>query len=340
MEKGGPPYAADGSLDFAESGFRSSHCLTCTKFSVAVEDPFSILSALVPDPLCAPLLTPLSAPPARDSPQIDLPLPINVPPPKSLPAPPAPAPQPAGSTKYRHWTIIRSAPPRGKVKETAEERPPSPEWRKPRPLHTSDFGLFPVLATSPSLGGATEVLGTQEQLFEALYTTLENATPSETSVDRAVAAQNWLREVVFGGFDGLAYMRSVAEFVTPSPTTSGQGPNPALAGYVDATLIDELTERRHRAMEAALKETNALGQNSPVTSISQPPFVPPTPLDLGDLFDKFRQISFRLTCGTSYPPSSVDAFRSEVYRVNNLKCSMRSSVHFRVYVGDIRCQVP
>ncbi|KAI0247260.1 hypothetical protein BJV78DRAFT_1285690 [Lactifluus subvellereus] len=273
MEKGGPPYAADGSLDFAE-----------------MEDPFSVLSALVPDPLCAPLVTPLSAPPARDSPQINLPLPINVPPPKNLPAPPAPAPQPAGSTKYRHWSVIRSAPSRGKAKETAEERPLTPEWRKPRPLHTTDFGLFPVLATNPSPGGAAEVLGTQEQLFEALRTTLENTTPSETSVDQAVAAQSWLREVVFGGFDGLAYMRSVAEFVTPSPTAHDQGPNPALAGYVDATLIDELTEHRHRAIGAALKESNALGQNSLVTPISQPPFVPPTPLDLGSLISAPKEL--------------------------------------------------
>ncbi|KAH9974893.1 hypothetical protein BGW80DRAFT_1457851 [Lactifluus volemus] len=227
MEKGGPPYAADGSLDYSE-----------------MEDPFSVLSALVPDPLFPP-------------------------------EPPEPVPQPTGGTKYRHWTILRSAPPRGKAKETAEERPPTPEWRKPRPLDATDFGVFPVLATNSSLGGsgATEVLGTQERLFDVLHTKLESALCSETSVDRAIASQSWLREVVFGGFDGLAYVRSVAEFLTPSSTANDQDPN----------LL--LQDRRHRVIEATLKGSKAVDQKPPVTPLSEPPFVslPPTPLDLGSL---------------------------------------------------------
>jgi bromodomain-containing protein 7 len=246
-----------------------------------VEDPFSVLSALVPDALCAPLVTPLFPPPAGDSSQTNNPLPINIPPPENPPVP-APVPQPTVGTKYRHWTILRSAPPRGKMKETAEERPPTPEWRKPRPLHTTDFGLFPMLATNPSPGGTPEVLATQEQLFEALCARLEDSLRSETSVDQAATAQSWLQEVVFGGFDGLAYMRSVAEFVTLSSTASVESSNPALAGYVDATVIDELTERRHRAIDAAAsKESNAACRNSPVTS--DLPLVLPTPLDLGSL---------------------------------------------------------
>jgi bromodomain-containing protein 7 len=252
-----------------------------------VEDPFSVLSALVPDSLCAPLVTPLFPPPTREPSQIHVPLPIHISPPEVPREPPEPVPQPTGGTKYRHWTILRSAPPRGKAKETAEERPPTPEWRKPRPLDATDFGVFPVFATNSSLGGsgATEVLGTQERLFDVLHTKLESALCSETSVDRAIAAQSWLREVVFGGFDGLAYVRSVAEFLTPSSTANDQDPNPTLAGYVDATLIDELTDRRHRVIEATLKGSKAVDQKPPVAPLSEPPFVPlpPTPLDLGSL---------------------------------------------------------
>jgi bromodomain-containing protein 7 len=246
-----------------------------------VEDPFSVLSALVPDALSAPLVTPLFPPLAGESSQITNPLPINIHPPEN-PSAPAPVPQPTVGIKYRHWTILRSAPPRGKAKETAEEQPQTPEWRKPRPLHTTDFGLFPMLATKPSPGGTPEVLATQERLFEVLCATLEDALRSGSSVDQAVAAQGWMQEVVFGGFDGLAYMRSVAEFVTPNSASTVENPNPALAGYVDATVIDELTERRHRAIDAALKEADTSCQNSLVTS-SDSPLVLPTPLDLGSL---------------------------------------------------------
>lgn len=260
MEKGGPPYAADGSLDYAE-----------------MEDPFSVLSALVPDPPCSPLLTPLFFPPAHDSSQINLPLPTGAPSPKDAPV--APEPPVGGSkSKYRHWTITRPAPQRAKAKEAAEERPPTLDSRKPRPLHTTDFGLFPAIATNLSSGG---VIGTEEELLAALRTSLESAARSENSANQEATAQSWLREVVYGGFDGLAYMRSVAEFVTPpsgvSPSADDHSPglpSPILTEYVDTALIDELTERRHRTIEAAVTEP---------TAIPAPPVVPSTPLDLGSL---------------------------------------------------------
>jgi len=55
-------------------------------------------------------------------------------------------------------------------------------------------------------------------------------------------AQSWLQEVVHGGFDKLAYMRSVAELVAQK-LNFDQGLNPALAEYIDDVLINELTER-------------------------------------------------------------------------------------------------
>jgi bromodomain-containing protein 7 len=298
-----------------------------------VEDPFSVLSALVPDPPCAaPLVTPLFPPPPSQqqdsSQQITLPLPINVPLPTEIPTPtPIPAatapsatpvsqPTPTESkSKYRHWTITRPAPQRGKTKDpTVEERAPTPEWRKPRPLHTADYGLFPSFATTgpSSPGGKSEALATQERLFGALYASLENPAvavgSSETSTSSSASiinkrptatatdAQSWLREVVYGGWDGLAYTRSVAEFVTlhanPSPNPDGAkvkneddvsdrgslDANAMLAGYVDAVLVDELTEGRHRMMEAAIA--------GPVPGEKQDllnPVTPSTQLDLGSL---------------------------------------------------------
>jgi bromodomain-containing protein 7 len=279
-----------------------------------VEDPFSVLSALIPDPSCAaPLVTPLFPPPPPQpdaSPQITLPLPINVPAPTKVPtaattsAAPVSQSTPAESTKskYRHWTVTRPAPQRGKAKDPAiEERPPTPEWRKPRPLHAADYGLFPSLATTDpsSPGGKTEVLATQERLFGALYASLENpaaessssSTNNEGGTATATVAQSWLREIVYGGWDGLAYMRSVAEFVTPHANpdlntdakeedASDRGilnANATLAGYVDAVLVDELTEGRHRTVEAALTGQQQNG------ATAEPPALPPTQLDLGSL---------------------------------------------------------
>ena len=266
------------------------HCLVCSKFGGAVEDPFSILSALVPEESGAPLVTPLFPSPSQDPSQIDLPLPINVPPPKSPPVAPAPVPQPTESnkSKYRYWTVTRPTSQRGKAKDLIEERPPTPEWRKPRPLHTVDFGLFPLLATSISPEGTTEALATQERLFEALHAGLESAVRSQADTDPATGAQSWLQEVVYGGFDGLAYLRSVAEFVAPNPDSGGDGTsssNAALAEYVDAALVNELTEGRHRAIEAALTEKDGVpGQKLSMAALTpQLAVLPQTPLDLGSL---------------------------------------------------------
>jgi len=269
MEKGGPPYAADGSLDYAE-----------------MEDPFSILSALVPEAFGAPLITPLFSSPSQDPSQIDLPLPTNVPPPKSPPVAPAPVPQSTESnkSKYQYWTVTRPTSQRGKAKDLVEDRPPTPERRKPRPLHTADFGLFPLLATNLSPEGTTEALATQERLFEALHTGLESAVHSQTDTNPAMGAQSWLQEVVYGGFDGLAYLRSIAEFVTPDPDSGNGTSDAALAEYVDAALVNELTEGRHLAIEAALTENGVPSQNLSIAApTSRLPALPQTPLDLGSL---------------------------------------------------------
>lgn len=267
MEKGGPPYTADGSLDYTE-----------------MEDPFSVLSAIVPDPPFSPLLTPL----IHDPSQINPPLPTGAPSPKD---PSSAAESLVGGTrsKYRHWTITRPAPQRAKAKEAAEEGPSPLDSKKPRPLHTADFGLFPSIAAQLSLssGAAT---GSEEELLAALRTSLESAARSEHSADDAAIAQSWLREVVYGGFDGLAYMRSVAEFVTPPhgvpPATGDHNPdlpNTALTEYIDTVLIDEITERRHRTIETAVTHPEVPGLISHATAIPEPPIVPATPLDLGSL---------------------------------------------------------
>lgn len=252
-----------------------------------MEDPFSLLSAIVPDPPFSPLLTPL----IQDSSQVHPHLPIGAPSPKDPPV--AAEPLGAGTkSKYRHWAITRPAPQRAKAKEVAEERPSPLDTQKPRPLHSTDFGLFPTIAAKLASGGAA--MGTEEELLAALHTNLESLARTEHSTNEAAIAQSWLREVVYGGFDGLAYMRSVAEFVSPPhgippPAAGDHGrpnlPNLALAEYVDSVLIDELTDRRHRTIEAALTHPEVSGQSSHATATipEPPPLVPSEPLDLGSL---------------------------------------------------------
>jgi len=98
--------------------------------SIGVEDPFGVLSALVPDPPCS-LLTPLIFPPTRDSLQIISAGELSPKDPSVASEPPV-----VGSiSTYRHWTITRPAAQRGKAKEAAEERPSALDSRKPRALH-------------------------------------------------------------------------------------------------------------------------------------------------------------------------------------------------------------
>ncbi|KAI9449584.1 hypothetical protein BJY52DRAFT_1359855 [Lactarius psammicola] len=166
MEKGGPPYAADGSLDYAESEF-NNHIVPHVLIPVMQWKTHSA---------CFLPLSPTHH-----------------------------------QVKVSPLDITRPAPQRSKAKEAAEEHSSVLDSRKPRLLHTTDFGLFPTIATKLSSGG---VMGTEEELFAALRTSLESAARSE---DSAHQAQSWLREVVYGGIDGLAYVRSVAEFRRPTP---------------------------------------------------------------------------------------------------------------------------
>ena len=133
-------------------------------------------------------------------------------------------------------------------------------------------------------------MGTEEELLAALRTGFESVSRSESSANQTANAQSWLREVVYGGFDGLAYMRSVAEFVAPPPGVppavgdhSPDLPSTALAEYVDTVLIDELTERRHRTIDAAVTQPELPDRNSHAAATPEPPILLPTPLDLGSL---------------------------------------------------------
>ncbi|KAH9933690.1 hypothetical protein B0H21DRAFT_759894 [Amylocystis lapponica] len=277
MERGGPPYHADGSLDYPE-----------------MEDPFSVLSVLVPEPLSRPLLVPLypTLPPVDPSRPPFL-APVNISPASSAPVLPSLLPLSAPRTlasnkrlKRRHWTIIRNAPGRGRVKDRDEEEF-VPSWKAPREVASADFGPY---ATLPSLLAAERrakdvgaELGSEERLFGAIRESVEErpapaAPPESVDMDmdtepreqhtqywlgKGMEAEEYLRDLVYGGVDGLAYVRSLAEFVSPPETLDGEDEDrsapsaPALgmplAQWVEQHVVGPLTGGRHAVLSAAAR---------------------------------------------------------------------------------------
>ncbi|KAH9841089.1 uncharacterized protein C8Q71DRAFT_438871 [Rhodofomes roseus] len=276
MERGGPPYRADGSLDYTE-----------------LEDAFSVLQFFVPDPPARPLLTPLYPPPADQPPQSAQASTSALPPfPTPVVAPTTPAavnpsvPSLSSSStanskkrKRRHWTIVRNASTR-RAKEREEEDEEEPPWKAPRLPSASDFGSFAELQnTLASEGAAANVsdLGSERRLFEAIRTSVEAASMRSKGkqVDRGQLsadddedatywrekggeAQEYIRDVVYGGVDGYAYARSIAQFVhldEPLEDTSEPASYDALgmplAHYVSQHVLDPLTGGLHGALASA-----------------------------------------------------------------------------------------
>ncbi|KAI0313522.1 hypothetical protein OF83DRAFT_1141054 [Amylostereum chailletii] len=248
FEREGPPHAPDGSLDYGE-----------------MEDPFTVLSALVPEPMTRPELTPIY-PPSSTTDGIPVPTPVNRLVPEEFPTPPslgpAPTPTPSGSKpKLRYWTITRHAASRARAKEKEEDEPPPPPKPAREPTAT-DFGPYATLASqlakerdiSPE--SVPVVLGTEEKLFDVLMQSVSKLAPIEVpqgedywTAQQAHDAQRWVRDMVYGGTEGLAYVRSIAEFVSGAPVNAGALPlGMSLAEYVEARVIDPLTAGRHRIL--------------------------------------------------------------------------------------------
>ncbi|KAM5545551.1 hypothetical protein V8D89_000589 [Ganoderma adspersum] len=285
MERGGPPVAADGSLDYPE-----------------MEDPFSVLSAMVPDPPYRPLLIPLypTAEPADPS----FPAPISIVPAQDTPEPststvttsnlrPIKSAKPA---KRRHWIINRNGPTRTRIKDVGDEDT-VPAWKTPREPVATDFGSYAtlpsILADENGLQNVGEDLGSDARLLDVLLGNLYQAPPAPISVTppadqnasadedsywrgRATEAEAYIRDVVYGGVDGLAYARSLAEFLTPSEPVQRNGEPPTygelgmpVAQWVEENVLDPLTDGRHRV----LRDTARVLNNLPLT----PPHTPPSP---------------------------------------------------------------
>ncbi|KAF9222230.1 hypothetical protein BS17DRAFT_736150 [Gyrodon lividus] len=304
FEKEGPPYHPDGSLNYAE-----------------MEDPFSVLNVFVPDPPSRPQVTPLYPPAPTPTPAVlpssDASLPQRPVPPMTPIAIPENRPFPVLSTlstlststttptastrppkKCRHWTVVRNAPPRSRLKDRDADGPGEEDaqmgWKIPREPGPGDYGSFAAFltdlaASSPGTGTGTGTgagagmgyaYGSEQRLFSAIRASVENrgfkrapeaddtgdgSSDALWTDDKAEDAWDHIRDVVYGGVDGYAYVRSLAEFVNPRVCLAGDGQggdddgelvytppkNPAmplgvpLARYVEDNLVDAITGGRH-----------------------------------------------------------------------------------------------
>lgn len=121
--------------------------------------------------------------------------------------------------RRKHWTIVRNASARAKLKDKEDDEPHSTET-SPRDPFPSDFGSFTALGAE--LGASVY---SQEGLATSVRASIENR-PIKRSLKAGVDNEYWtdekageawdyLRDVVYGGVDGFAYVRSIAEFVRP-----------------------------------------------------------------------------------------------------------------------------
>lgn len=128
---------------------------------------------------------------------------------------------------------MRNAPARrGRDKDAEEDIPP---WKEPREPHPADYGVFSTLAgqlaqeyrvqdTGKELGSEYQLSGAIKRLVDHTISWRHpsygddemDLTENGYWLRRGRQAEDYLRDVVYGGVDGLAYIRSLAEFLTPS----------------------------------------------------------------------------------------------------------------------------
>lgn len=293
VEKEGPPTHPDGSLDYTqmEDPF--------AVLSIFAPEPIS-------RPYVTPLFLPLgpstqpqsqydpsssrfqSLPPQSAAP---FPASINVSLDYSPPNLTNPINQAPGSTKHRHWVITRNLTRRGKEKDDEPEIQEAPDIQPLRELHAVDFGSFAPLAGALEEEMRRRGITTQEGYDESkTFDVLRESVDCETSANgkqvvppgslestglgtsdywnsqRAAAAEEYIRGLVYGGVDGLAYVQSLAEFVTveqqPQETRACPELGMPLAKWVEENVVDLLTECRHTLLREAALELAILSPSS------------------------------------------------------------------------------
>lgn len=134
-----------------------------------------------------------------------------------------------GKKKLSHWTVVRNPPRRPRDVEEPED-PFTRLNKRRRAIEPTDYGSLAMLlatlaaeedvkteqleSTFPSEGRFVETLRASVQDPVAGSPVSTRQVPLRTKVDKTIESEDYVREVVYGGIDGLAYFRSLAEFVS------------------------------------------------------------------------------------------------------------------------------
>ncbi|KAL5513918.1 hypothetical protein ACEPAG_2679 [Sanghuangporus baumii] len=237
-EKEGPPLAADGSLDYTEMEHPFTILRQLVPKPLTVPEVVPLIptrSAAVEAPSEA---REVSQPPeGRRETQIDGPvaLPIEAvsdvlsDPNRHVFVNPPPYTSVVGDKQLRHWTITRNPPRAVRSRDEDEEGSVAGPDTKRRRVEHVDYGSFAeLLGTIAAENGLKaddfeEFFSSDSKVLDQIRQTIESRGPTSNfetlgkpdveEQARLLDADEYIRDVVYGGVDGLAYFRSLAEFV-------------------------------------------------------------------------------------------------------------------------------
>ena len=219
----------------------------------SVEDPFSLFSALVDVHQPKLMLNPLYPEPLSEN-SVAVPSPVNISLKRNLPQA---APElTATPTKRRHWSINRHSG-RGRAKDGDEE---DAHTSVPRREHaTTDYGSMSTLMVDLATQATAQNINDQPKLFDLLRNSIDgrdissaqNADPTETA---ALDAQDYIWSLLYGGVDGLAYVRSLAEFIANPSSSDSEDDRFPLQDWVEDNVVNSITEGRHRLVQEVVRQ--------------------------------------------------------------------------------------
>jgi len=230
----------------------------------SVEDPFSLFSALVDVHQPTPTLNPLYPDPFSEN-SVIVPSPVNISLKRNLPQ--ATPELTATPTKRRHWTINRHSG-RTRAKDGDEE---DAHTSLPRREHsTTDYGSMSTLMADLTTQETLQNINDQPKLFDLLRNSIDgrgisSAPDTDPTEAAALNAQDYIWSLVYGGVDGLAYVRSLAEFIgNPSPPSSSdsEGEGFPLENWVEDNIVNSITEGRHKLVQKIARQV-ATGSGGP-----------------------------------------------------------------------------